>query len=484
MGSRTQLHAAARCAAAAPPQHDALHGARRCAAAAPHDDVRRRPRPRRAALLRALLLAACLLLCFPPAHAAAQQQQQQQKHKLRVCKRSAVSRALADPGAVSWVRRASHDEPRYAHCRAVTARYNCTRFTTSAGDYRLDWAPGAAGAAAAAAAACALPSWATVLAALRARPLRLMLLGDSHAQQIYQAALCMFQAQARHVIAYTHGTAPHVYERMSKMPECHAVRYSDYPRFFLDAAEDEASAAAGGGCSLNHKAETPSCFEIPLTPAAAAAQSGSGLAFSRVCSAYVRPLEGAAAVAAGLDTGLASLGLALSDFDVVGANTYISAKALGAFLAERAFRGRVVAFPKFDFAAQTGLRLTRAALSGALDSSQERAAKKFRVAKFCAGIVAARGGGECTTVQFGRLMLQRSGDSKASIYPMWYADAASGATKVCHADQNEATAHPERCAARQEAVFACVAPPCASESHFCLPGPPDDFALLVLASAV
>jgi hypothetical protein len=412
---------------------------------------------RRGAALHALLLA----VCFACVRAA----------KLHTCGRSALSSALAGD-TVAWVRRAAK-EPRYAHCKATSARYNCSRFDTSAAEYRVDWKPGTA-------ADCALPSWARVLAGLQRAPLRVMLLGDSHTQQLYQAALCMFQAQARRIIAYTRtddDTEKHasVYDSMAELPECHSVPYADYPRFHLDVSGAVGTSATA--CSLSHLPTTPSCFEVPLS-----APHASGLTYSLVCAAYVRPLVGAAAVQAGLETGLASLNLSLSDFDVVAANTYISASALGAFLQASAFAGRVVTFPKFPNAgAQTGVRLTSDVLHSHVSTS---AAAKFDVPAFCAAIVAAWGAtdGDCTPVPFVRLMLQRIDDAKASIYPVSYVDAVSGTTKVCHASQGEATEHPERC--QREGVFACVDTPCATESHFCMPGPPDDFALLVLAASI
>jgi hypothetical protein len=423
-------------------------------------------RRRDAALLRALLLAVLCLLAPPLAFGG--------KHaKRHTCGRTALSVALADDD-VAWVRRTA-PKPRYAHCKVLSARYNCTRFVTSAAEYRLDWRPGVA-----AAMECALPTWATVLAALQHAPRRIMMVGDSHAQQMYQAAVCMFQAQARNIMAYTTheaGTDTQLrkFDSVDAMPECHSVRAADFPRFHLDA-----DGAQAGRCSLNHAPTTPSCFEVPLQ-ADAAAQDGSKQAFSRVCSAYVRPLTGEAAVLAGLEEGLASLNMSLADFHVVAANTYVDAAVLGAFLRARAFAGRVVAYPKFNFGRQTGLRRTDAVLSGAGVSDANAAT--YRVAKFCAAIRAAWGtdAGECTTVQFGRLMLQRTADAKASIYPMSY-HTDTGKRVVCHANQNAAIAHPERC--DRAGVQACYEVPCAEESHFCLPGPPDDFALLMLASAL
>jgi hypothetical protein len=393
----------------------------------------------------ALLLAVCFAM---PCTLAA---------KLQTCGHSAISSALAGD-AVAWVHRAAK-VPRYAHCKAISARYNCTRFSTSAADYRVDWKPGAA-------ADCALPTWATVLAGLQRVPVRVMLLGDSHTQQLYQAALCMFQTQARRIVAYTEYTGTNhteqrVYNSMAELPECHSVSYADYPRFHLDVSGAVSGASA---CNLNHLLTTPSCFEVPLS----VPHRSSGLNCSRVCAAYVRPLVGKAAVQAGLDTGLASLNLSLADFDVVAANTYISSSALGAFLKASAFAGRVVTFPKYpNGGSQTGLQLASDVLSTSVSAS---AATKFDVAEFCTAIVASWGskGGNCTTVPFARLMLQRIDDSKASIYPMSYVDAVSGTTKVCHANQGEATAHPERC--QREGVFACVDTPCGPESHFCLPG--------------
>ena len=407
---------------------------------------------RRAALLLALLLTPSL------ARAA----------RARTCGRGDLSRGLAEDHA-AWVRRAS-PEARYTHCKVLSARYNCTRFATSAADYRVGWKK-------AAAVECNMPNWATVLAALQRAPRRIMLLGDSHTQQVYQAALCMFQEQARNVVAYTacegdgkHQDMRRVYPSMDEMPECHTVRTADFARFHLDVV---AGADGTCRCSLNHAPTTPSCFDVPLGD-----DSGT---FSRVCSAYVRPLEGAAAVKVGLSTGLASLNMTLADFDVLAVNPYISAKDLGAFLAARAFAGRVVTFPKFEFGSQTGVVLTAPVLKVPISSGAEA---RYRVAKFCVAIRDAWGdaAGECTTVQFGRLMLQRNDDSKASIYPMSYVDPATGETRVCHADQHEALAHPERC--NHEGVYACDTTPCAPESHFCMPGPPDDFALLVLAAAL
>lgn len=382
-----------------------------------------------------------------------------------LCGRVEISSAL-DENEIAWVRRTS-PEPRYKHCKSISARYNCTRFHTSAGDYRLGWKSGTT-------AECSLPTWGTVLGALQTTPQRVMLLGDSHTQQLYQAALCMFQEQARHVIAYIacdeKGGVRNIYAGMKAMPECHAVHSADYARFFLDAGSGDADACK---CSLNHAPTTPSCFDVQL-------RDDPGT-FSRVCSAYARPLVGAAAVHTGLFLGLASLNMSLSDFDVLAVNTYMSASELGAFLAEHKFAGRVLTYPKFTFGVQKGLVLTKKVLHKPIKS---REVARLRVTKFCAAIrkTWSDAAGECTAVNFGRLMLQRNDDSKASIYPMSYVDAASGETRVCHANQGAALAHPELC--DHKGVFACTKMPCAKESHFCLPGPPDDFALLLLSAAL
>lgn len=375
----------------------------------------------------------------------------------RLCGRDELTHAFAD-NAVAWRRRAS-GEPRYEHCKVLTARYNCSRFHTSASDYRLGWrTPGA----------CALPTVDSTLSSLRRAPLSLLLLGDSHTMQVYQAALCLFQAHVRSVVAYTTSanlTRAQTFSSVAAMPECHSVPYADYPRFHL-APPASTAAAGSAGCGVKHAPDTPTCFQ---------------LAGSLVCAAQVRPLEGPAAVHAGLDAGLASLNLSLASFGVLAANTYISPGALGKHLAARAFRGRVLALPKFPAGAQTGLVLSDAVLG----RGGGNAPASSDVTRFCAQLLGAWGSGECVPLQLGRLIRERTEDAKASIYPMTYTEtnASTGAAHrvVCHADQRAATAHPGLC--DRAGVTACDAVPCAEETHFCIPGPPDDFALVVLAAA-
>ena len=386
------------------------------------------------------------------------------------CGREVIAQALHER-TVRWVRR-THPGPRYAHCAVTSARYNCSRFTTSAADYRIDWFGSKE--------TCQWPSRNSLLAALRTTPRRVMLIGDSHVQQVYQALLCMYQDEARHIIAYISPPQRLVnYSDISVMPECHSVSYASYPRFHLQPVAME-DLKPGARCTLNHSPPTPSCFRLPSSTSA-------GDAYSLVCAAYVRPLEGMPALVAGLSKGLAHLNLTLSDFEVLVANTYLNSTTLGEYLKLASFHGIVLAIPRFSFAPQMGIRLTKRVLGARAQKKANETRIAYDVKTFCRRVKSAWGvlpnGSDCTPLDFAWLSSQRNRDAKASIYPMSYRDAVTNETRVCHQDQLEAQLEPRKCD-NISSVLACEKTPCAEESHFCLPGPPDDFALLVLGSAL
>lgn len=369
-----------------------------------------------------------------------------------LCNASQLLTALRG-NEVAWLLRS---EPLYSACAFVSARYNCSRFNTSAAHYRLGWRPELEPAP-----DCSLPSRHSALAALQ-RPLHLLILGDSHAVQLYESLLCAFQAEARSVVAFINGERT-VFAAAADAPACHSVAYSDYAYFWLDDAP-----GAEGECNLNHAPEHVSCFE---------------LRGSRLCCAYARPLHGSAPLQAA-ERGLAALNLSLASFDVLALNEYLEASVLGRQLrmsgGGEGFPGRVLALPKFSSARQLGTVRSEPARA----PPEPRPAA--RLDAFCAQLSASWRQSRCTPLDFWALAELRSGDAKASIFPTSYPAAGEpGGRRVCHALQRE-DREDGRCDGG-EAVPAemrvCDQPPCAQETHFCLPGPTDDFGLLLLAAA-
>ena len=359
---------------------------------------------------------------------------------------------------VAWLRRDSA-APRYSACPFISARYNCSRFATSAGHYRLGWLPDASQPP-----DCSLPTRDGLLRALTApgaRPLRLYILGDSHAAQLYQSLLCMYQEEATHVVAYLDGEQ-RVFRRAVDAPACHSVEYSQYGRFFLDDAPR--GGAAARECSLNHSPQHASCFTLGA---------------ARVCSSYARPLHGGAPLEAGL-AGLATLNLSLADFDVLALNTYLEPGVVGRQL--RGFAGRVLAVGKWGIGHQAGVVRTEAVWP------LRKPWTTLPLDAFCAQLVAAWGvpAERCTPLDASRLVELRAGDSKASIYPTWY-PGTDGSRLVCQGNQEHYFSHPATCddgVPVPDSMRVCDTVPCAApESHFCLPGPTDDAGLLLLAAA-
>jgi hypothetical protein len=82
----------------------------------------------------------------------------------------------------------------------------------------------------------------------------------------------------------------------------------------------------------------------------------------------------------------------------------------------------------------------------------------------------------CIALDFSRLLFQRSDDSKASIFPLTYSDS-NGTISVCQVEQTT----PNTCDGKE---FYVCREHCNRESHFCLPGPTDELALLLLGAAI
>jgi hypothetical protein len=182
-------------------------------------------------------------------------------------------------------------------------------------------------------------------------------------------------------------------------------------------------------CNFNHSPETISCFKVPLR--------ATSDEHSTVCSVYIRPLTKSVAVQTGLNVSLATLNLTVTDFQVVAANTYMSAKHLGEFLRAAKFSGRVVAFPKFGFGRQRGIRLNASELP-VPDADNSTLPHDTQLGAFCETVTKAwhRKAASCLSLDFSRLSKQRNADAKASIYPMTY--NTSDGVKVCHKDKTEA----------------------------------------------
>lgn len=351
---------------------------------------------------------------------------------------------------VVWVRRTQR--PLYEHCKVIKARYNCSRFNTSASDYFLGW--GSAGEQ------CRLPSHEEVYLRLTSKT-NILIIGDSHSRQLFESLLCAYSDKAQDIVVFD-DAALHMFHTYDEMPECHGIARKDYPTFFLDRPE-----RTPDFCGAAEK-NTYGCFT---------------LRDSRICNAYVRPLTGKTAVDAGLFEFGRGLNLTVQNFDVVITNDYIDASALGRALAAVAYSGSVVTVPKFTFGAQTGFRETADTLQPSTRHNSNA------IVRFCNQLLSSSRKEtvrfSCDLVDFRALSVRREGDAKASIFPTWQRKD-DGTQLVCEATQN-LVGKPSPCVrfgAGAKPTFVCDSVPCASESHFCLPGPPDDFSLVALSAAV
>ena len=88
----------------------------------------------------------------------------------------------------------------------------------------------------------------------------------------------------------------------------------------------------------------------------------------------------------------------------------------------------------------------------------------------------------CISLDYTNLIFQRNSDAKASIYPITY-QTLQGKYKVCMGNQlAENTCGGLDCHVCSAATIKEA--PCGLESHWCLPGPTDDFALIAIASTL
>jgi hypothetical protein len=370
-------------------------------------------------------------------------------------------------GELVWSRRAER-EPRYQHCPVLTARYNCSRFDTSAAEYELTWRSKVGN-------ICDLPTLDGLRRSLANGGVQLLLLGDSHMQQIYQSMLCLLQDDAS-VIIYVDGFRTESQKVATTVP-CHGIPYSEYARFYLD----DPVGGVTRTCTLGHSAEKGSCLMV-----------GS----SRICQAYLRPLLSSKAIQAA-QSSLSNLNLSLRAFKTVAVNTYLEAGPVGSWLQKNKWNGHLVVTPKFDFDRQRGR-------SGKLTAwsyvpIENRSSKAAPLDTFCRNALKVWGHESnehsnastkrsCSTFDWSSLAALRNRDSKASIYPTTIPSPINASQRVvCQPNQDFATSNQGKCADYKGLrplltadMRVCSQVPCTKESHFCLPGPTDDFAMFLL----
>lgn len=394
----------------------------------------------------------------------------------------------------------SRRNPYYTSCKFIHARYNCTRFgATSAADYKIAFLPSMKGNN------CLMPDMETILSILQrqTKPVNIMMLGDSHLMQIFQSILCIYQDTAHAIDVYE--STKDVTDEFTKLTfniykhadECHAIKYKDYDNFFLEPI----SPMKPGRCQLSHQAGQTTCFKIRINDDI---KTINGVRFNYICGSYTRPLVGSDAIIAGLDKGLASIELSMQDFDVLLTNSYISSSDLGSFLKDIDYKGRLYVLPRYPDANQTGFAHKAKTISGYMNFYDHYKIKQ-EIETFCDTvnqivILRARksleishqlranrtgsrslesGSKFCQYMDYTSLVVQRSYDAKSSIFPMVYSDK-NGATKICQEDNGLVNS----CVGKDYRVCSKNTLPCSMESHFCLPGPTDEFALLVLAAAI
>lgn len=368
----------------------------------------------------------------------------------------------------------SEYDPYYQSCKFINARYNCSRFTTSAAKYKVEYSLNAN-------LNCKVPDFEDLISILttNAKPKFVFFLGDSHVMQIFQSILCTFQKYIEDIEAFTTMNdyvdlntkfEKVVFKKHENATGCHEIRYRDYNNFFLNDYLDNKKS---GLCQLSHIPGQISCFKLPIV--------SMKHKFSLFCSSYVRPLTGYAAVVSGLDIGLSSMNMSINNFDSIVTNAYISPKDLGQFLNDIGYQSKLFVLPKFHFAKQTGFQFFSTVIKHPKPKEYEVQNLRDEIISFCSDFYKTytRIPNICRLIDYTYLSEQRSFDAKASIFPMVYQDG-SNRSVVCQNYSNTIN----NCIGKDFRVCSSSLLPCHDESHFCLPGPTDEFGLLVVASII
>ena len=196
-----------------------------------------------------------------------------------VCGASSISARLEH---AVWQKLKAGSRPYYSTCKLLHARYNCSRFRTSAASYELSFPTTLPqitqqkpksrqemkdnkmhAAEQLAANKCRVPDLEQIMKVLIRQPTRIFMIGDSHIQQFYISLMCTFQNVMKDVVVYerdcvsqyskySNSTAasllaaeeecpfhPRVYESYEASPECHTVDFQDYTKFYLNPVKSE-----------------------------------------------------------------------------------------------------------------------------------------------------------------------------------------------------------------------------------------------------
>lgn len=277
------------------------------------------------------------------------------------------ARSLAHKVAVEavWTIKGSNvPKPLYQECKFIHARYNCSRFKTSAPDYQILFSNSSTQ-------NCRVPTFSMLSRILDRRHTNLFMIGgnpqfqtspplhhlsaDSHVQQMFESILCIFKHRIRELIVYqrdsntseAHPTAdmytPQTYPGYKEVPSCHTIAYANYKNFFLDSEITPEQQMSNRDCTVSHFAGQTSCAKLPTV-------DGN---HSMFCFSYIRPLRGMDAIQAGMNESLRSLNISIKDFHVIVTNTYVSSTALAEFVALSNYTGRILAIPRFPFGNQS-----------------------------------------------------------------------------------------------------------------------------------
>ena len=377
--------------------------------------------------------------------------------------------------------------PYYDSCKIISARYNCSRFQNSAYHYKImlqsirDINKKL----------CNIPDFPKLLKILSAKPTNIFMLGDSHMQQIFQSMLCVMKDRARNISTYEHRMpdrtmSRHVYSIYASVPECHSISYSSFKNFRLDEAFKSYKDSIGRTtCLLGYKPGQVACYYMSST---------KWNKYSRICFSYVRQLIGHVAVREGMGTGLKNISLSVNNFDVVITNSYISVAPFAEFLKSANYKGRVIYVPRFKSANQSSVTLTHDVIPSV--RIYDRDILNAVDPKFCSTFTKILGYSaspliHCSYLNTIQLMIQRNIDSISSIFPITYLNVKTGVSMVCQEDQSSFNTCEgkdfrvcDTSSQRKDADQGSSRLSCNQDSHFCLPGPTDELARVVLAAAI
>ena len=326
-------------------------------------------------------------------------------------------------------------------------------------------------------------------------------------RQIFTAIACLYSRELSDYIVYTKQKPEDpswrtIVAKYGDLPSCRGVLYKDYERFHLkrdrpEGAKPESICAFG-----HHRGSSCITFPAPVVGFGANAKKHP----STICYTYVRPAVGKEAVENGF-TGLTFTpwNFTVNDFDTVVANTYMWSKPLAEYLSAHKFDGRVLAIHRYNWGIQKNF-VNKDKIIKEIPQFEHAnlctGESGECIHTFCDAFLSAndakddKGNGKnnkdskektkdkqkqkCITLDMTFYEMQRISDAKAGMYPMQYVNN-QGKNVVCASDFEDDHA---RKACEGKYAFTCEKTPCNVETHFCLPGPPDEFAKLILAAAV